>query len=111
MSGTRKVQLTIAINFISSKDNDGEQVILSKSDNTEVITYDNVNEFIKEIFESHCSRFQIGLETSTTGSAFIFDDINLLYYKCHKKNFRRGGSRIDFSRLNKKQKSEKKSVR
>ena len=38
-SDTCKVELTIATNFISSKD--------SKSDNIEVITYDNENEAIK----------------------------------------------------------------
>ena len=31
------------------------------------------------------------------GSDFIFDDVNLLYYKCHKINFKRGGSYIDSS--------------
>ena len=45
----------------------------SKSDNIEVITYDNANEVIKEIFESLLSRYQIGLETSMKGSDFIFD--------------------------------------
>ena len=28
-------------------------------------------------------------------SAFIFDGVNLLYYKCHKINFKHGGSYID----------------
>ena len=40
-SGTWKVQLTIAVNFISSKDNDEKQMMHSKSDNIEVMTYDN----------------------------------------------------------------------
>ena len=46
-SGTWTVQLTIAVNFISSKDTDEEQVMHSKSDNTKVMTYDNVNEVTK----------------------------------------------------------------
>ena len=29
------------------------------------------------------------------GSNFIFDSVQLMYYKCHKVNFRRGGSYID----------------
>ena len=29
------------------------------------------------------------------GSDFIFDGVNLLYYKCHKINFKRGGSYIE----------------
>ena len=35
-SGTWKVQLTNAVNFISSKDNDEEQLMHSRSDNIEV---------------------------------------------------------------------------
>ena len=29
------------------------------------------------------------------GSDFIFDSVQLMYYKCHKVNFKRGGSHID----------------
>ena len=36
-SDTWKIQLTIAINFISSKDNDKERVMHSKSDNIEIM--------------------------------------------------------------------------
>ena len=43
-TGTWIVQLTIAVNFISSRDNDEEQVMHSESDNIEVMTRDNVNE-------------------------------------------------------------------
>ena len=39
------------INFISSKDTNKEQVMHSKSDNIEVMTYDNANEFIRETFD------------------------------------------------------------
>ena len=42
--GTWKVQLTIAIYFISSKDADEEQVMHSKSDNIQFMTYDNAND-------------------------------------------------------------------
>ena len=59
------------------------------------MTYNNVNEVIKEIFKSPLPGYQIGLETSMRGSDFIFDGVNLLYYKCHKINFKRGGLRID----------------
>ena len=71
-SVTWNIRLAVAINFISSKDNDEEQVTHSKSDNKEVMTYDNANKVIEEIFESPLSRCQIGLETSIRGSDFIF---------------------------------------
>ena len=63
----------------------------------EVITYGNTNEVIKEIFGSLLSRYQIGLETSMRGSDFVFDGINLIYHKCHKISFKRGGSHIESS--------------
>ena len=62
-SDTWRIQLTIAINFISSKDVDEERVMYSKSDNTEFISYDNTNEVVNQFFESLPSKYQIGLET------------------------------------------------
>ena len=50
-----------------------------RSENIEVITYDNANEVIEEVFESLLSRYQIGLETSMKESNFIFDSVQLLY--------------------------------
>ena len=41
-----KVQLTIAINFISSKDVDEERVMHSKSNNTKFMTYENSNDVV-----------------------------------------------------------------
>ena len=94
-SNTWKIQLTIASNFISSKDVDEERVIHSKSDNIEFMSYDNVNEVVHKPFESLLSVYKIGLETSMRRSDFIFDSVELLCYKCHKINFKRGGSYID----------------
>ena len=39
-SNTWKIQLTLAIKFISSKDTKKKHVIQSKSDNIEIMTYD-----------------------------------------------------------------------
>ena len=51
-SDTWKIQLTIATNFISSKDNDEEHVIHSKNNNMEIIINDRADEIIKELFKS-----------------------------------------------------------
>ena len=56
----------------------------SKSDNKEIMIYDKADEVIKELFESHVSRYQIGLETSMKGSDSIFGCVHSLYYKYHK---------------------------
>ena len=45
-SDTQKIQLTIAINFMSSKDNDEERVMHLKSDNKEIMINDKADEFI-----------------------------------------------------------------
>ena len=62
----------------------------------EVMACDTADEVIKEHFQSLLSRYQIGLETSTRGSDCIFDSVYLLHYKCHKINFKRGESYINF---------------
>ena len=71
--GTRKFQLTIAINFISAKDVDEERVMHPKSNNTEIMTYHNANDVVDELFESLLSRYQIVLQISMKGSDFTFD--------------------------------------
>ena len=70
-SDTWKSQLTIAINFISSKYNDEERVIHSKTDNIKFMIYDKADKVIGELFQSLLSRYHIRLETSMRGSDFI----------------------------------------
>ena len=79
-----KIHLTIAIDFISSKFTDEEHVMYLKINDIEVMTHDNANEVVEEIFESLFCKYQIGLETSMKASDFIFDGVNLLYFKCHR---------------------------
>ena len=50
---TWKIQLTIAINFIDSKDVDEEDVMHSTSNNIEFMRFDNANEVAAdELFKS-----------------------------------------------------------
>ena len=72
----------IAINFISSKNNDEERVMHSKSDNIEIMINDKADEVIKEPFQSLLSKYQIGLQTSMKGNEFVFECVQLQYYKC-----------------------------
>ena len=76
----------------------------SKSDNIEFMQYVNANEVVNELFESLLSRYQIGLETSMRGSDFFYS-VQLLYHKCHKINFKRGGLHIDSPNWIKKKKA------
>ena len=61
-SDTWKIELTVANNFISPKDdNDEEQVKYSKSDNIEIMINDRADEVIKELFKSLKDRYQNNL--------------------------------------------------
>ena len=52
-----KIQLTIAINFISSKDSEKERVIHLNSDNIKFTSYCEVNEVVNELFKSLRSKY------------------------------------------------------
>ena len=67
----------------------------SRRGNIKFTSYNDANEVVDELFESLCSRYQENAETSMRGSDFIFESVQLLYYKCHKINFKHGGSYID----------------
>ena len=66
----------------------------SKSNNVEVMTCDNPDKVVEELFDLLFSRYQVALERQMWGWHFIYDYINLLYYKCYKINFKRSGSYI-----------------
>ena len=85
---TSKIQLTSAINFISSKDVEKKHVMHSRSNSIKFLSYNDANEVVDELFDSLHSRCKGNLVTSLRGSDFIFDSFQLMYYKCHKLNFR-----------------------
>ena len=67
----------------------------SISDNIKFTSYSDANDVMDKHFKPLRSIYQVNLETSMKGSDFIFDSVQILYYKCHKVNFSRGGSYID----------------
>ena len=67
----------------------------SSSGNIKFTSYDEVSDVIETLFKPLCSKYQDRLETSMKGSDFIFDSVQLMYYKCHEVNFKRGSSFID----------------
>ena len=69
------------------------------------MSYDNASEVVNKLFESLFSKYQIGLETSTKGSDFIFKSVQLLYFQCRKINFKRGRSYIGSPDWSKKRKA------
>ena len=70
-----------------SKNVEEERLMPSTSNNIKFTPYRDVNEVINELFESLHSNYQGNLETSMRGSGFIFESVQLMYYKCHKVKF------------------------
>ena len=62
----------------------------SESENIKSTLYNNANEVFSKCFESLRSRYQKHLEISMKGSEFIFDLVQMMYYKCDKLIFRCG---------------------
>ena len=62
----------------------------STSNNIKFTTYNDVNEVVNELVASLRARHQDNLEALMRGSDFIFDSVQLMHYKCHKVNFKRG---------------------
>ena len=78
-----KTQLTIAINFISSKDAEEECVMDSTRNRKKFTLYSHANDIIDKLFESLLSSYQENLEPSMAVSDFIFDSVQLMYHKCN----------------------------
>ena len=55
--GEWKIQLSMTINFVSSKDSDEIRTMHTKSDNIYIMMGDKTDEVIKELFESLFDRF------------------------------------------------------
>ena len=69
--------------------------MLSRSDNIDIMTDNETGKIIEELLESLLQKYQKGLEESMKGSEFVFDSIDLLYYKLRNKvSLNRSGSFI-----------------
>ena len=90
-----KIQLTMAINFISSKDSDETRTMHTKSNNVEIMMGSETDEIIKDLFEFFLQKYQEGLEESMRGSRFTYDSVDAMYYNLNKVSLSRGGSHID----------------
>ena len=66
----------------------------SKSDNIETMICDETDEVVKKRFDSLKNRYQNN-SLSMRASKFIFNYVQLLYYKCHTMNLNHGRSYID----------------
>ena len=91
--GEWKIQLSMKVNFVSSKDDSDEiHKMHTKSHNVEIMMGSETDEIIEELFESLLQNYQKGLEELMKGSELIFDSVDLLYYHLHKISLKRTGS-------------------
>ena len=89
------INSTMKINFKSSKGSGKSQHMHSKNDEIEIMIGNNSNEIVNELFSSLLIRYQMVLETSMKGSDFVFDIIDGIYCKCHRKSLNHGKLYID----------------
>ena len=87
-----KIQLTMAINFISSKDSDETRTMHTKSNNADIMMGSETDEIIEDVFESFLQKYQEGLEESMRGGEFTYDSVDALYYNLNKVSLSRSGS-------------------
>ena len=85
-----KIQLTMSINFISSKNFDEARNLPTKTNNIEAMIDNEADEIIEEIFEYLLQSYQKDLkETMRRGSNFIFDSVGLLCYYLQKSKLKK----------------------
>ena len=90
-----KIQLTMQINFISSKDSEETRTLHTKSHNIKIMMGNETNEIIEKLFGFLLQNYRKDLQESMTGSEFVSDSIDLLYYHPQKIGLKRGRSYID----------------
>ena len=73
-----KIQLTMANNFISSKDSDESRTMHTKSNDVKIMMCSETNEIIEELLKSFLQKYQEGLEESMRGREFVYDSVILI---------------------------------
>ena len=84
-----KIQLTVPINFISSKESDETRNLHTKNNNIEIMMGNEADEIIGKSFWSLLQSYQKDFEESVRGSEFNFDSVDLLYLSSSKNKFKK----------------------
>ena len=86
-----KIQISIRVNFISSKDAGETHTIYVWGDNKKVMWDSDTDNIIRELFEPFLDNYQEELKI-IIGSEFNFESVELMDYKLRKVRLKRGGS-------------------
>ena len=87
-----KIQISMHVNRISSKDTGETLTIYVWSDNSQVRLGNKADDIIKELFKSFLNNYQKEEIILRKGSDFIFASVDLLSYNFHKISLKRGKS-------------------
>ena len=87
-----KIQISLRVNFISSKDTGETRTIYVWSDNVSIMWGSDTDD-IRELFWSFLKNCQEE-EQIISGNEFNFESVELMDYKLHRVRLRRGGSYI-----------------
>ena len=88
-----KIQISLHVNFVSSKDTGETHYIYVWSHNIKIMWVSDTDDIIRELFRSFLHNYQEELKI-IKGSDFVFESVELMDYKLHRVRLRRGGSYI-----------------
>ena len=90
-----KIQISIRVNFIFSKDTGETRTIYIWSDNENIMGENETGNIIKEIFESFLDNYQKEETIIRGGGDFMFESAEIMDYELHKVSLKRGGSNVE----------------
>ena len=88
-----KIQISVRVNFISSKDTGETRSFYVWSDDVKIMWGSDTEDIITELFESFKKIYKEELKIIKR-SEFNFESVQLIDYKLHKVRLRRSGSYI-----------------
>ena len=90
-----KIEISMSANFISSKGTEETCIIYVLSHNEKIIWGNETDNIIIKPFESFIGNYQKEEQIMRGGSDFMFESVELMDYKLHKKSLKRGTSYIE----------------
>ena len=102
----------MGVNFISSNDTGEIRTFYVNSDNEEIRSGNETDEIITKLLKSFLNNYQKEEKMLRNGSNFVFESSDLLDYRIHKINLKRGRSYIKSSEwiLNKRATINQKNI-
>ena len=85
-----KIQISMRVNFISSKDTGESRTTYVWSDNVEIMWVSDTDDITKKLFKSFLHNYEEEMKI-ISGSEFNFETVELMDYKLHRVRLKRGG--------------------